>query len=159
MSNLDHIRSYYEALNTGDPELVASHFTEDAVHYYTRLGPHEGAERIGMNSKLGVAQIDGQWYLEHGIEQGDEVVIEWTMLWTDPRHGDERRIDRGTEWFIVRDGLIAEVRAYHHSDGKNRQGNLLGFDHAGRGHTTLEQWDEVRERHGAGPDATDRVRP
>ena len=157
MSNLDHIRSYYEALNTGDPELVASHFTEDAVHYYTRLGPHEGAERIGMNSKLGVAQIDGQWYLEHGIEQGDEVVIEWTMLWCDPRRGNERRIDRGTEWFVVRDGLIAEVRAYHHSDGKNRQGNLLGFDHSGRGHTTLDRWDEVRERDGAGPDAPERV--
>ena len=43
MSNLDHIRSYYEALNTGDAELVASHFTDDAVHYYTRLGPHAGA--------------------------------------------------------------------------------------------------------------------
>ena len=52
ISHLDHIRSYYEALNTGDAELVASHFTEDAVHYYTRLGPHEGAERIGMSSKL-----------------------------------------------------------------------------------------------------------
>ena len=42
LSNLDHIRSYYEALNTGDPDLVASHFTDDAVHYYTRLGPHGG---------------------------------------------------------------------------------------------------------------------
>ena len=31
MSNLDHIRSYYAALNTGDAELVASHFTDDAV--------------------------------------------------------------------------------------------------------------------------------
>ena len=46
MSNLDHIRSYYEALNTGDVELIASHFTDDAVHYYTRLGPHEGAKAI-----------------------------------------------------------------------------------------------------------------
>ena len=35
MSHLDHIRSYYEALNTGDVELIASHFTDDAVHYYT----------------------------------------------------------------------------------------------------------------------------
>ena len=102
--------------------------------------------------------LDASWHLEHGIEQGDEVVIEWTMLWTDPRRGNERRIDRGTEWFVVRDGLIAEVRAYHHSDAKNRQGNLLGFDHEGRGHTTLDQWDEVRERDGAGPDAEDRVR-
>jgi ketosteroid isomerase-like protein len=31
MSHLDHIRSYYEALNTGDADLVASHFTDDAV--------------------------------------------------------------------------------------------------------------------------------
>ncbi|MGZ5312565.1 MAG: nuclear transport factor 2 family protein, partial [Solirubrobacterales bacterium] len=51
MSQLDHIRSYYEALNTGDAGKVAEHFTDDATHYYTRLGPHEGAERIGQNSK------------------------------------------------------------------------------------------------------------
>jgi len=40
---LDHVRSYYQALNTGDPDRVAEHFTDDATHYYTRLGPHEGA--------------------------------------------------------------------------------------------------------------------
>src|SRR4051812_46863838 len=40
---IDHIRSYYEALNTGDPDRVAAHFTDDATHYYTRLGPHEGS--------------------------------------------------------------------------------------------------------------------
>ena len=34
---LDHVRSYYEALNSGDPDRVAGHFTDDAVHYYTRL--------------------------------------------------------------------------------------------------------------------------
>ena len=45
IANLDHIRSYYEALNSGDVELVASHFTDDAIHYYTRLGPHEGRGR------------------------------------------------------------------------------------------------------------------
>src|SRR5438046_1561611 len=44
---LDHIRSYYAALDTGDPDEVARHFTDDAVHYYTRLGPHEGARTIG----------------------------------------------------------------------------------------------------------------
>ena len=134
---LDHVSSYYAALESGDPDAVAAHFTDDAVHYYTRLGPHVGAERIGMNSKLGVEQIDGQWYLEHGIEQGDEVVIEWTMTWRDPRTG-ERRLDRGAEWFAFRDGKICEVRAYHHGDKKNPSGDLLGFDHAGRGYTTLD---------------------
>ena len=70
--------------------------------------------------------IDGQWFIEHGIEQGDEAVIEWTMTWRDPRSGDER-LDRGTEWFQMRDGKIAEVRAYHHGGKKNPQGDLLGL--------------------------------
>jgi hypothetical protein len=66
-------------------------------------------------------------------------VIEWTMTWRDPRSG-EKRLNRGTEWFRLEDGKIAEVRAYHHGNGKNPEGNLLGFDHAGRGHTTLKDW-------------------
>ena len=136
--NLDHIRSYYEALNTGDADLVANHFTEDAVHYYTRLGPHRGHE-IADNAAWGVQHVDGQWWLEHGIESGDEAVIEWTMTWRDPKSG-EKRLNRGTEWFRLRDGKIAEVRAYHHGDRRNPQGDLLGFDHAGRGHTTLDRW-------------------
>jgi ketosteroid isomerase-like protein len=137
LSALDHIRSYYEALNTGDPDLVASHFTDDAVHYYTRLGPHEGARAIGENTKWAVENLDGQWWLEHAIESGDEVVIEWTMTWRDPKSG-ERRLNRGTEWFHLRDGKISEVRAYHHGDRKNPRGDLLGFDFAARGYTSLE---------------------
>jgi hypothetical protein len=139
IGNLDHIRSYYEALNTGDAELVASHFTDDAVHYYTRLGPHEGSERIGENARMGVGMIDGQWFIEHGIESGDEAVIEWTMTWRDPKSG-VKRLDRGTEWFRLRDRKIAEVRAYHHGNKKNPQGDLLGFDHKGRGYTMIEDW-------------------
>jgi ketosteroid isomerase-like protein len=135
-SRLDHIRSYYEALNTGDPDEVARHFTDDAVHYYTRLGPHRGAQAIGEHTKLGVDHLDGQWFIENGIEQGDEACIEWTMTWRDPKSG-ERRLDRGAEWFRFEDGKIAEIRAYHHSGPKNRSGDLLGFDHAGRGYTTL----------------------
>jgi SnoaL-like domain len=75
--------------------------------------------------------------MEHGLEQGDEAVIEWTMTWRDPRSG-EKRFNRGTEWFRLRDGRIAEVRAYHHGDRKNPRGDLLGFDFAARGYTTPE---------------------
>ena len=35
---------------------------------------------------------------------------------------------------------IAEVRAYHHGGKKNPQGDLLGFDHEGRGYTMLADW-------------------
>jgi ketosteroid isomerase-like protein len=136
-ARLDHVRAYYEALNTGDPERVAGYFTDDAVHYYTRLGPHEGARTIGEYTKLAVEGAEGRWELEHGIEQGDEACIEWTMTWRDPDTG-ERRLNRGTEWFHFRDGLICEVRAYFHSGRRNRAGDLIGFDHAGRGYTVLE---------------------
>lgn len=131
---LDHVRSYYTALNSGDAELVASHFTPDAVHYYTRLGPHRGAAQIAAHAKLGVDALEGRWNLEHAVEGEDEVAIEWTMAWTDPKSG-ARRFDRGAEFLAFRDGLICEVRAYHHGGPKNPPGDLLGFDHAARGHT------------------------
>jgi ketosteroid isomerase-like protein len=139
VSHVDHVRSYYEALNSGNAEAVAAHFSDDAVHYYTRLGPHEGAETIGRYAALGVESIDAQWYIENAIAQGDQVAIEWTMTWRAPESG-EKRLDRGAEWFLIRDGKIAEVRAYHHGGKKNPQGDLLGFDHAGRGYTMLEDW-------------------
>jgi hypothetical protein len=155
---LERVRAYYRDLNTGDPERVARHFHADAHHYYTRLGPHRSNKEIGEITERGVRHLDASWHLEHAIEQGGEVVIEWTMLWRDPRHDNVKRLDRGTEWFRVEDGLIREVRAYHHSDEKNRRGDLLGFDHARRGYTTLERWDEVRERDGAGSNAPGRIR-
>jgi ketosteroid isomerase-like protein len=137
MSHIDHVRSYYAALNSGDAEEVASHFTEDATHYYTRLEPHRGAETIGQMTEWAVNNIDAQWYVENAIEEGDQAVIEWTMTWRHAESG-EPRLDRGTEWFLFQDGKIAEVRAYHHGGPKNPQGNLLGFDHEGRGHTMLD---------------------
>lgn len=137
-TRLDHVRSYYDALNRGDPDEVAAHFTDDATHYYTRLGPHEGARTIGEHTERAVKHLQAHWHIEDAIEDGDRAVIEWTMSWTDPRSGD-RRLDRGTEWFEFRDDRIAEVRAYHHSNEKNRSGDLLGFDHRGRGHTMLDE--------------------
>jgi ketosteroid isomerase-like protein len=149
LSPLERVRAYYAALNTGDVDKVAQHFTPDAHHYYTRLKPQRSGREIGELTEQGVKFLDASWHLEHGIESGNEVVIEWTMLWRDPRHDNVQRLDRGTEWFRIENGLIAEVRAYHHSDAKNRSGDLLEFDHAGRGYTTMERWAEVRERDGA----------
>jgi ketosteroid isomerase-like protein len=136
-ANADHIRSYYEALNSGDAARVASHFTADATHYYTRLEPHRGAEAIGKTTEWAVANIEANWKVENAIEEGDQAVIEWSMTWRHAESG-EPRLDRGTEWFLFRDGKIAEIRAYYHGGPKNRQGNLLGFDHAARGHRTLD---------------------
>ena len=148
MTGIERVRAYYEDLNGGDAAAVSSHFTEDATHYYTRLGPHEGAKAIGDLAALGVSTIDAQWHIENAIEQGDQVAIEWTMTWRDPK-GGEKRLDRGTEWFLIRDGKIAEVRAYHHGGRKNPQGDLLGFDHEGRGYRMLSDWQPPASKENA----------
>jgi ketosteroid isomerase-like protein len=131
-ARLDHVRSYYESLNGGDADAVAAHFTDDAVHWYTRREPHVGARAIAENAALGVEHLKARWTLEHAVEGGDEVAIEWTMAFDHPRDG-RRLLDRGAEFLAFRGDLICEVRAYYNERG----GDLAGFDHAGRGHTTL----------------------
>jgi ketosteroid isomerase-like protein len=136
-ARLDHVRSYYEALNTGNADAVAAHFTDDAVHFYTRREPHVGARAIADKAALAVEHIEGHWTLEHAVEGPDEVAIEWTMTFRHPRTG-KPCLDRGAEFLAFRDDLICEVRAYYHGGVPgNRSGDLAGFDHAARGHTTL----------------------
>jgi ketosteroid isomerase-like protein len=131
-AKLDHVRSYYDSLNTGDADEVARHFTEDAVHYYTRREPHAGAQAIAENAALGVQHLNAHWNLEHAVEGEDEVAIEWTMAFDHPSDG-RRLLDRGAEFLAFRGDLICEVRAYYNERG----GDLEAFDHAARGHTTL----------------------
>jgi ketosteroid isomerase-like protein len=131
-ARLDHVRSYYESLNTGDADAVAAHFTDDAVHWYTRREPHVGVRAIAENAALGVEHLNARWTLEHAVEGPDEVAIEWSMAFDHPRDG-RRLLDRGAEFLAFRGDLICEVRAYYNERG----GDLTGFDHAARGHTTL----------------------
>jgi ketosteroid isomerase-like protein len=130
MTPAQRVRAYYEDLNSGDAGRVARHFTEDAVHYYTRRDPHVGAQAIADNAVLAVTHLNAVWTCEHLVESDDEVAIEWTMAFDHPRTG-ERLLDRGAEFLAIRDGLICEVRAYYDERG----GDLKGFDHVGRGHT------------------------
>jgi hypothetical protein len=52
------------------------------------------------------------WTVDHALVQADEAVIEWTMQWTPPGQKKPQLI-RGAEWYIFRDGRIAEIRAYY----------------------------------------------
>ena len=126
----DHVRSYYESLNGADADAVAAHFTDDAVHYYTRREPDVGARAIADYAVLAVTHLNAVWTCEHLVESDDEVAIEWTLAFDHPRSG-ERLLDRGAEFLALRDGRICEVRAYYNERG----GDLRGFDHFARGHT------------------------
>jgi ketosteroid isomerase-like protein len=133
---LDLVEAYYDACNSGEAERVRACFAPDAVHWFTRLPPARGADAIAAQFAGSVERLHARWTVEHGIEQGEEACVEWTMRWRDPDTGAER-LDRGTEWYLFDGDLIFEVRAYHHSSPKNRSGDLVGFDHAARGHAVL----------------------
>ena len=132
MQPAERVRAYYDDLSRGDADAVARHFTEDAVHYYTRRAPHLGAAQIAGNAVAAVEHLNAVWVLENLVGDTEQAAIEWSMAFDHPTKRT-RMLDRGTEWFRFRDGLICEVRAYYNERG----GDLIGFDHAGRGHTVL----------------------
>lgn len=132
VSPAERVRAYYDDLSSGDAAAVARHFTDDAIHYYTRRPPHLGASQIAENAAAAVQHLNARWVLESIVADDEQVAIEWSMAFDHPTKST-RMLDRGTEWFRFRDGLICEVRAYYNERG----GDLIGFDHAGRGHTTL----------------------
>ena len=60
----------------------------------------------------------------------NEVVSEWSCLWT-PQGTTRRVMMRGTEWYVMREGRIAEVRAYfRYDDSTDTQ--LTGFPYPDR---------------------------
>ena len=132
MTPAERVRAYYDDLSGGDAEAVARHFTQDAVHYYTRRAPHLGASQIAGNAVAAVEHLNAVWVLENIVADDEQAAIEWSMAFDHPTK-KTRMLDRGTEWFRFRDGLISEVRAYYNDRG----GDLIGFDHAARGHTVL----------------------
>jgi hypothetical protein len=71
-------------------------------------------------------------HLHPALQQGRIVGIHVAEPFDHPRDG-RRLLDRGAEFLAFRGDLICEVRAYYNERG----GDLAGFDHAGRGHTTL----------------------
>lgn len=111
-SHLDTIRRYYQGCNTADGALMRSTFTSDVVHYFTHHDPVRGADALAQYWESMQPRINATWTLDHGIVQGAEAVIEWSMSWTPPGSG-EREMIRGAEWYEFEDDLIREIRAYY----------------------------------------------
>lgn len=79
--------------------------------------------------------LNVNWSIDHLLARGDEVVLEWSVYWTDA--DGARRVNRGTDWYVVRAGRIEEVRAYLNwpSTGAfTEDSQLVGFPYAERGY-------------------------
>ena len=110
------IRRYYDGCTAGDLEELRATLHPDVVHYFLAPNPGStpvaGAEHLARYWRKVTRMIDARWVVDHVLARDDEAVIEWTMWWR-PRGGPERIATRGAEWFVLRDGLIAEIRSYY----------------------------------------------
>ena len=132
-----HIRDYFEACNSGDPERIATYFEPDGIHYFPPGmygGPFRGGLEIGKRWQGAVETFGSYWTVDQVIcdPETRRAVIEWTHF--------KRRagvILRGDEWYIFSPrGLIQEIRAYYASpqDSQLKALELGGFDYRQRGY-------------------------
>jgi ketosteroid isomerase-like protein len=142
MLNIAVVRKYFDdACNTGDIEDLMSTMTPDVVHYFlpTSFPPIRGAEHLARFWRKYKLTLNPEWKIDRIIASGEEVVSEWSCAWSPP--GSTRRLmNRGTEWYLMRDGKIAEVRAYFMAvpDGS---AELSAFPYAERGYLLLPDAD------------------
>lgn len=130
------IARYYDACSAGDADGVAATTTEDVVHFFLApnvgSAPVRGGEHLARYWRKVHTMIAPVWVVDHGIVQEDEAVIEWSMFWT-PYGATDAVVTRGAEWFVLRDGRIAEIRSYYRQEQADAE--LEGFLYAERGYS------------------------
>ncbi len=136
MRNVAVVRRYFDGCNSGDLEVLLSTLAEDVVHYFLdpKFPPIRGAEHLAKYWHKYKAVLDPVWSIDRIVAQDHEVVSEWSCIWT-PEQTQRRVLTRGSEWYVMRDARIAEVRAYFiASDTATTE--LVGFPYGERGYLT-----------------------
>lgn len=129
------IRRYYDGCTDGDLAELEATLHPDVVHFF--LAPNVGSAPVRGRGHLArywrkvTRMIDARWVVDHVLTDGNEAVIEWTMFWR-PQGSTDRVATRGSEWFVLRDGLIAEIRSYYQQHPATTE--LDGFPYAERGY-------------------------
>ncbi len=132
--NTSVVLKYFDGCNSGDLHELLSTLDPEVVHYFLpqRFKPIHGAEHLAKYWRKFKLLLNPTWKIDHIIAQGDEIVSEWSCLWT-PEGTEARLMMRGSEWYRMRENWIAEVRAYFsYSDEYNTE--LTGFPYGSRGY-------------------------
>jgi ketosteroid isomerase-like protein len=132
--NIAIVLKYFDGCNTGNLEDLLSTLDPDVTHYFlpSQFKAIRTAQHLANYWRKFKNLLNPVWKIDHIIAQGNEVVSEWSCAWT-PEGTDLRLIMRGSEWYVMRDGLILEVRAYFgYSDKTNIE--LSGFPYPDRGY-------------------------
>jgi ketosteroid isomerase-like protein len=130
--NIAVVLKYFDGCNSGDLDDLISTLDPEVVHYFLpqQFKPIRGAQHLAKYWRKFKVLLKPTWKIDHIIAQGDEVVSEWSCLWT-PEGTDLRLMMRGSEWYQMRENRIAEVRAYFgYSDKSNSE--LTDFPYGAR---------------------------
>jgi ketosteroid isomerase-like protein len=132
-SGTEMIIRYYDGCSTGDLDELRATLHPEVVHYFLAPNPGSapvaGAEHLARYWRKVARMIEARWIVEHALTAADEAVIEWTMHWR-PTGSEQRVATRGAEWFVFRDGLIAEIRSYYQQRPETTE--LAGFPYRAR---------------------------
>lgn len=131
---LQTIRKYYEGCSKPDVAMMMSTFTPDVTHYFTDNPPVHGAEALA-NYWAGYTTDERKclWTVDSFVAAEDEAAIEWSMISTLVNEG-RKALLRGAEWYVFREGKIAEVRAHYMWTEEQQENELVGFPYKERGY-------------------------
>ena len=131
-ANIQTVRRYFDACNSGILDDFAPTLASDVVHYFLpeRFPPIHGAEHLARFWRKFKQVSNTAWAIDQIIAQDDRVVSEWSLIWS-PSGSAQRLTMRGSEWYVMRDGVIAEVRAYFAYD-EQRDAELKAFPYEAR---------------------------
>jgi len=133
-TNIRVVRRYFDGCNSGDLDVLLSTLTRDVIHYFLdpKFPPISGAEHLAKYWRKYKTTLDPVWSIDRIVAQHDEVVSEWSCIWTS-RKTQRRLLTRGSEWYVMQGARIAEVRAYFiANDSENTE--LIGFPYGERGY-------------------------
>ncbi|MBL8519411.1 MAG: nuclear transport factor 2 family protein [Betaproteobacteria bacterium] len=131
-ANAAVIERYFEACNAGDDAALHAVLDAGVVHYFLPGHPPvTGADALSRHWRKFRDIFAARWFLNRVIASGEDAVSEWAFEYR-PAEGEARVVNRGTEWYVIRDGRIAEIRAYYIESDEPCA--LSGFPYAARGY-------------------------
>lgn len=132
--NIEVVQRYFEGCNRGDVATLLDTLAPDVVHYFLprQFVPIQGAQHLAKYWSKFKRVLDPVWSIDQIVAQDDQVVSEWSCVWT-PKGSSRRLMMRGSEWYVMRDGRIVEIRAYLTYDETNDT-ELTDFPYGERGY-------------------------
>jgi SnoaL-like domain len=139
---IDKVLEYIKGCNTADIGLIMSACADDVTAYFIDMSPINGSVSLAQFWKMVHDVTKARWSVDHAIVAGQEVVIEWSQVWTPPG-GSTEEFSRGVDWFIFVNGQIGEIHQYYRPRnlGPDQLYELQGFPYRDRDYPVRDDFD------------------